>query len=103
MTPLLPGLSTAESQIYELLRNGVSLERTVAIGIHRNTWTREDVWAIAGIAAPPEPEPVLELDTPYCATTRGYARHRRLREAPCLPCKLAHAEYTREWRRGRIS
>jgi hypothetical protein len=38
---------------------------------------------------------------PACGTNAGYARHRRLKEAPCHPCAEAMRKYYWEYRRAK--
>jgi hypothetical protein len=33
-----------------------------------------------------------------CGTNAGWNAHTKHRERPCMPCKVAHAEYQDEWR-----
>ena len=33
-----------------------------------------------------------------CGTNAGWNAHSKHRERPCMPCKVAHAEYQDEWR-----
>lgn len=43
MTVIQPGLSVRDSQILELLHAGASMDRVVAIGAHRDSWTVQHV------------------------------------------------------------
>ena len=49
-----------------------------------------------------EPAPLAPLrprrDIPECGTNSGYARHIRLKEAPCRPCLDARGHYQRQHR-----
>jgi uncharacterized coiled-coil DUF342 family protein len=38
---------------------------------------------------------------PVCGTYSGYQKHIRDKATPCLPCKAARSEYTRNYRKAR--
>lgn len=106
MTATAPGLTPRDSQILELLRGGAPVQRIVAIGRHRKSWTALHVGSVVAFhlevpaptltvvpeLAPPQPRKVAD-----CGTPSGHARHRRLHEKACTPCEEAKRAYQQEW------
>ncbi|MCW2902435.1 MAG: two component transcriptional regulator, LuxR family, partial [Streptosporangiaceae bacterium] len=113
MTAIQPGMSVRDSQILELLRAKVDVQRVVEIGAWRSAWTPQHVARMvaehftpqrSGKQQPPvqarkpakPPTPVRPVAD--CGTIGGYARHKRRKEKPCGPCREARNAYTRQLR-----
>ncbi|MDQ0102328.1 hypothetical protein J2T10_001974 [Paenarthrobacter nicotinovorans] len=75
-----------QARIIDLLKERESLKRTVeALALQIQALNAVPVNA--------------RRETPVCGTYSGYQRHIRDKKTPCLPCKAARAEYTRNYRK----
>lgn len=96
MTAVTPGATVRDSQILELLRGNTGIDRIVAIGKHRGTWTAKNVADVITDHYTPNRRKLRAVQPPThrriaeCGTPSGYRRHRRLHEPVCDPCRTAN-------------